>query len=60
MASLPHISVAGACATATHGSGDQNRSLAAAVSAMEIVTADGEIRVLSRERDPENISRALW
>src|SRR5437899_6067137 len=30
LASLPHISVAGACATATHGSGDHNRSLPAA------------------------------
>ena len=31
MASLPHISVAGAVATGTHGSGDRTRSLAAAV-----------------------------
>lgn len=48
MASLPHISVVGACATATHGSGDRNGNLATAVSALEIVTADGEIRTLSR------------
>src|SRR5690349_19028637 len=41
LASLPHISVAGACATATHGSGDHNRSLHAAVRAMELVTAEG-------------------
>jgi xylitol oxidase len=34
LASLPHISVAGACATATHGSGDRNGNLATAVSAM--------------------------
>ncbi len=32
MASLPHISVAGACATATHGSGDQHGNLSTAVS----------------------------
>src|ERR1041384_2871506 len=49
LASLPHISVAGACATATHGSGDQNGPLAAAVAALESVTADGEVVTLSRE-----------
>jgi xylitol oxidase len=38
LASLPHISVAGACATATHGSGVTNGNLATAVSALEIVT----------------------
>src|SRR4030095_14507244 len=43
------ISVAGACATATHGSGDQNGNLATAVAAMELVTANGEGVVLSRE-----------
>lgn len=43
LASLPHISVAGAVATATHGSGDSNRNLAAAVTALEMVTADGTI-----------------
>jgi len=51
LASLPHISVAGACATATHGSGNNNGNLTTAVSAMEIVKADGEVVVLSRERD---------
>lgn len=49
MGSLPHISVAGACATATHGSGNGNASLAASVSAMEIVTADGDIVTLRRQ-----------
>jgi alditol oxidase len=42
MASLPHISVAGAVATGTHGSGDRTRSLAGAVAAVELVRADGE------------------
>jgi xylitol oxidase len=51
MASLPHISVAGACATATHGSGDGNGNLATAVSAMELVRADGQVVRLTRERD---------
>jgi xylitol oxidase len=49
LASLPHISVAGACATATHGSGDGNQNLAAAVSGLEIVTADGELSHLAGE-----------
>jgi xylitol oxidase len=51
LGSLPHISVAGACATGTHGSGDGNPGLAAAVAAIELVTADGELRVLSRTGD---------
>jgi xylitol oxidase len=44
LASLPHITVAGAIATATHGSGVKNGNLATAVRALEIVTADGELR----------------
>src|ERR1700690_2869382 len=51
LASLPHISVAGACSTATHGSGVRNQNLAAAVSALEIVTANGELLNLSRQHD---------
>ena len=42
LASLPHISVAGACATGTHGSGDRVRSLAAVVTGLGIVRASGE------------------
>ena len=48
LASLPHISVAGAIATGTHGSGDGNRSLAGAVAGLEILTADGDVRMLRR------------
>ena len=51
LASLPHISIAGACATATHGSGVKNGNLATAVSALELVTAGGDVLALSRERD---------
>jgi alditol oxidase len=51
MASLPHISVAGACATATHGSGAANQNLAAAIAAHQIVTADGDIAELRRGDD---------
>ena len=43
LASLPHISIAGACATATHGSGLTNGNLATAVSALEVVGADGNV-----------------
>jgi xylitol oxidase len=59
LASLPHISVAGACATATHGSGNKNGNLSTAVAAVEIVTADGEVVVLSRERDGERFRGAV-
>jgi xylitol oxidase len=52
MASLPHISVAGAVATATHGSGDRNGNLATAVAALELVTSDGEV-VAVRRGDPD-------
>jgi xylitol oxidase len=48
LASLPHISIAGAVATGTHGSGDTIGSLATAVRAMTILTADGDLRALSR------------
>jgi xylitol oxidase len=51
LASLPHISVAGACTTATHGSGEKNGNLATAASGLEMVTASGDVVNLSRERD---------
>ncbi|GGA45985.1 FAD-binding protein [Paenibacillus physcomitrellae] len=53
LASLPHISVAGAVATATHGSGDLNASLASSVRAIELVKSDGEVTVLARGVDSE-------
>ncbi len=43
LASLPHISVAGAVATATHGSGDRTGNLATAVAELDVVTSSGEI-----------------
>jgi alditol oxidase len=48
LASLPHISVAGAVATATHGSGETNGNLATAVVGLELVTSGGEIMEISR------------
>ncbi|WP_460950938.1 D-arabinono-1,4-lactone oxidase [Spirosoma daeguense] len=59
LASLPHISIAGACATATHGSGVKNGNLSTAVTAMEIVTAKGEIRTLSRAKDGDSFKAAV-
>src|SRR3954451_10051695 len=52
LASLPHISVAGAIATATHGSGERNGNLATAVAALELVRADGDM-VTARRGDPD-------
>jgi len=52
LASLPHISVGGAVATATHGSGDDNRCLSAAVRALEVIGPDGELRSVQRG-DPD-------
>jgi alditol oxidase len=48
LASLPHISVAGAVATATHGSGDRNGNLATSVAALELVTSSGEVLSVAR------------
>jgi alditol oxidase len=52
LASLPHISVAGAIATATHGSGDANGNLATAVAGLQLVTSDGELIDVARD-DPD-------
>lgn len=50
LGSLPHITVAGAIATATHGSGTGN--LATAVRALELVTSTGEVLTV-RRGDPD-------
>jgi xylitol oxidase len=49
MASIPDISVAGACATGTHGSGDDHSVLAASVIALRLVTADGDLIELRKD-----------
>jgi alditol oxidase len=59
LASLPHISVAGACSTATHGSGDGNGNLATAVAALEFVTASGDLVKVSRQQDGETFHGAV-
>jgi len=52
LGSLPHISIAGACATGTHGSGDGNANLASAVAALEMVDGRGQVLMVSRT-DPD-------
>ncbi len=59
LASLPHVSVAGACATATHGSGSKNGNLSTAVAGLEMVTADGEVVTLSRQKDGDRFHGAV-
>jgi alditol oxidase len=59
LASLPHISVAGACATATHGSGVGNANLATEVAALELVAADGRLVTLSRAEHGEQFAGAV-
>lgn len=56
LASFPHSSVAGACATATHGSGDRNGNLATAVIAMKVVNADGDVVEVSPETHGEQFA----
>ena len=59
LASLPHISVAGSVATATHGSGMKNGNLATAVSGIEFVTAAGDVVTLSKEKDGDQFLGAV-
>jgi xylitol oxidase len=59
LASLPHISVAGAITTATHGSGEKNGNLSTAVSGLEIVNAAGEVVELSRQKHGEEFLGAV-
>jgi xylitol oxidase len=51
LASLPGVTVIGACSTATHGSGLHNGNLATPVAAIEFVAADGSLVQLSRDKD---------
>jgi xylitol oxidase len=53
MASLPHITVGGAIATGTHGSGDAIGTLSSAVTGLQVVTAAGETRWVRRDTDPD-------
>jgi xylitol oxidase len=53
LASLPHISVAGAITTGTHGSGVKNGNLSTAVSLLDIVNGAGDVVTLSRKANPD-------
>lgn len=59
LASLPHISIAGACSTATHGSGENNGNLSTAVAALEFITAAGDTVKLSRQADGDTFRAAV-
>ena len=59
LASLPHISIAGACITATHGSGVANGNLSTAVRAIEFVSADGSLHTISRDKDRDRFNAAV-
>jgi xylitol oxidase len=52
LASLPHISIGGAIATATHGSGDALGNLATAVAGLEILTSSGDV-ITARRGDTD-------
>jgi len=57
LGSLPHISMGGATATGTHGSGEANPVLASSVAAIELVTASGD--VVRMDRDDESFAGAV-
>ena len=59
LASLPHITIAGSIATATHGSGLKNNALSSDVAAIELVKANGEVVTLSREKDGDVFRAAV-
>jgi alditol oxidase len=59
LASLPHISVGGACATSTHGSGLAQGSLATQVLALKMVNGKGEVVSLTKANNPEEFALAV-
>jgi xylitol oxidase len=59
LGSLPHISIAGACATGTHGSGNALGNLATQVDSIEFVAASGDLVHLSREGEPARFDGAV-
>ena len=58
-ASIPDISIAGACATGTHGSGDEQRVLASSVSALQFVAAEGNVVELQADIDRDHFLGAV-
>lgn len=58
MPSLPHVTVAGAIATGTHGSGITFGNMSSQVAALEIVGASGDVVRYSREDTPHHLDCA--
>jgi xylitol oxidase len=59
LASLPDISVAGACATGTHGSGDGQRVLGGSVIGLQLVGPDGELTELRADVDQDTFAGSV-
>ncbi|MGI8771685.1 MAG: D-arabinono-1,4-lactone oxidase [Acidobacteriaceae bacterium] len=59
LASLPHVSVVGACATATHGSGIHNGNLSTAVAGFELINSSGDMLSLSRAGDLDQFAGSV-
>lgn len=59
LASLPHISVAGAVMTATHGSGSATGNLATQIAAMDVVAPSGDVVTITREGDADLFRAAV-
>ncbi|MFJ9622415.1 D-arabinono-1,4-lactone oxidase [Streptomyces sp. NPDC101181] len=58
MGDIMEQTIAGATATGTHGTGRDSGSISAQIRALELVTADGTVRVCSPEEDPEVFAAA--
>ncbi len=58
MGDIMEQTVSGAISTGTHGTGRESGSLAAQVTALELVTADGSVLTCSREENPEVFAAA--
>jgi alditol oxidase len=59
LASLPHVTVVGACSTATHGSGIHNGNLSTAVTAIDYINGSGDTVSISRAGNADHFSGAV-
>ena len=59
LASLPHISIAGAVATGTHGSGVTLGGLATSMTGLERVRADGELETIDDATRPDALEAGV-
>ncbi|QDQ14137.1 D-arabinono-1,4-lactone oxidase [Streptomyces spectabilis] len=58
MGDIMEQTVSGAVSTGTHGTGRDSASIAAQITALELVTADGEILTCSRDEHPDVFAAA--